>query len=164
LERLRGPVEIPAYAPWQIALATALVILCVGLLLWLVFRTRRKSKPSIAPYTAAIHELDAAAELTAEDDDRFAVLSSLALRRYLENTLGLRFSTHTSEEFLRSLKGDTRFDAEFHRKLGEVLTAFDRVKFAGQQIERDTRIQLTDTVRALIDQVEQTQQKEDATK
>ena len=97
-------------------------------------------------------ELDAAAQLTTEDDDRFAVLSSGALRRHLEASLNLSFSACTSEEFLRSLKVDTRFDAGFQSQLGEVLAAFDRVKFASHTIRPDERTQLTDTVRRLIEQ------------
>ncbi len=156
LDRVRGPIEVPAYEPWQIALAIACGLIFLSLLLWLFLRARNKPAPAIPPYEAAMAELDAAAQLTAEDDDRFAVLSSLALRRYLENALGLRFSARTSEEFLRSLKGDTRFDPDFQNKLSEVLAAFDRVKFAGQAIRPEERIRLTDTVRSLIDQVHQT--------
>ena len=157
LERVRGPVEIPPYEPWQIALAVGFSLIFLGLLVWLYIRSRKKAKTSIPPYKAAICELDAAAQLTAEDDDRFAVLSSLALRRYLENSLGLQFSARTSDEFIRSLRGDTRFDDAFHGQLTAVLAAFDQIKFAGQPVRPEERIQLTDTVRRLIEQVEHTQ-------
>ena len=152
LDRVRGPIEIPAYEPWQIALAVGCGILFLGLLAWLSVRAKKKSTTALSPYDAAMGELDAAAQLTTEDDDRFAVLSSGALRRYLEASLNLSFSACTSEEFLRSLKVDTRFDAGFQSQLGEVLAAFDRVKFAGHTIRPDERTQLTDTVRRLIEQ------------
>ena len=83
LDRVRGPIEILAYEPWQIALAVGCGILLFGLLVWLFLRTRKKSTTALSPYDAAMGELDAAAQLTTEDDDRFAVLSSGALRRYL---------------------------------------------------------------------------------
>jgi|GEM_PF-309148 len=151
-DRVRGPIEIPAYEPWQIMLAVGFAIVFLGLLLWLFLRARRKAAPPTPPYEAAIAELEAAAQLTAEDDERFAVLSSQALRRYLEEGLGLRFSARTSEEFLRSLKGNTTFDTDFQNKLSEALAAFDRIKFAREAINQEARIHITNTVRELIDQ------------
>lgn len=153
LERVRGPVEIPAYEPWQIALAVGCGLLFLGLLVWLFLRARGKTASALPPYEAAILELDAAARLTPDDDDRFAILSSQALRRYLEEELGLHFSARTSEEFLRSLKGASRFEADFYKQLGDALARFDQIKFAGQAISPEERIRLTDTVRRLIDQV-----------
>lgn len=173
LDRVRGPVGIPAYEPWQIALAIGCGVLFLGLLFWLFLRARRKATPTIPPYEAAMRELDAAAQLTAENDDRFAVLSSMALRRYLEEALGLHrrdgtcdarsgtsFSTGTTQELLRRLQGETGFGMDFQNRLGETLAAFDRVKFAGQALSAEERIRLTDTARQLIDQVDQSQTRE----
>jgi hypothetical protein len=151
LEHLRGPIELPSYAPWQIGLMIAAGMLLLGLLTWLFLRARKKSAHTTPPYEIALSELDEAASYTA-DDERFATLSSLALRRYLENGLGLRFSARTSEEFLRSLKGDSRFDENFQDTLTRVLTSFDRIKFAQKSITENERIEIIDTVRSLIEQ------------
>ncbi len=151
LERVRGPIEIPAYETWQIVLAVASVLVFVGLLLWLFFRNRQRPAPQMPPYDAAIEELKTASALTDEDDARFAVLCSQALRRYLENGLGLKFNARTSEEFLRSLKGNTTLETNYQTELAEVLGAFDRIKFARAGISSDQRNEISNTVRSLIE-------------
>ena len=77
-----------------------------------------------------------------EDDERFAILSSKALRRYLEDELGLRSTARTSEEFLLSLKDNTQFDESFQTKLSEILDSLDRTKFSQQTINIELRIHI----------------------
>ena len=98
--------------------------------------------------------------MTAEDDERFAILSSQALRRYLEDELGLRSTARTSEEFLLSLKDNTQLDEFFQTTLREVLANFDQIKFAQQPISITERIYITDTVRELINQAHVASQRE----
>ena len=160
LDRVRGPVEIPAYEPWQIAILLGFIVLFIGLLIWLYVRSRRRAATTTPLYEAALTELQAAADLTAEDDERFAILSSQALRRYLEDELGLRSTARTSEEFLLSLKDNTQLDEFFQSTLREVLANLDHVKFAQQAISIEARIHITDTIRKLIDQAHATSQKE----
>ena len=152
LDRVRGPIEIPAYEPWKIAILLGFIVLFIGLLIWLYVRSRRKSATATSPYEIAVAELQAAADLTPEDDERFAILSSQALRRYLEDGLGLRSTACTSEEFLLSLKDNTQLDEFFQTTLREVLDNFDQIKFAQQPIRITSRIYITDTVRELINQ------------
>ena len=159
LDRVRGPVEIPAYEPWQIAILLGLIVLFIGLLIWLYVRSRRRAATT-PPYEAALTQLQAATDLTAEDDERFAILSSQALRRYLEDELGLRSTARTSEEFLLSLKDNTQLDEFFQTTLREVLANFDQIKFAQQPISITERIYITDTVRELINQAHIASQRE----
>ncbi len=159
LDRVRGPVEIPAYEPWQIAILLGFIVLFIGLLICLSARSRRRAATT-TPYETALAELQAAADLTAQDDERFAILSSKALRRYLEDELGLLSTARTSEEFLLSLKGNTQFDESFQSTLGEVLANFDQIKFAQQPISTTVRIYITDTVRELIHQAHVASQRE----
>lgn len=151
LDRVRGAIEIPAYEPWQIVLAVLCGLFFLGLILWAFLRRRKKSPSPCPPYETALSELGAAAEL-ADDDERFAVLTSTALRRYFENELGLRFTARTSEEFLRSLKGNSRLDTAYQAQLGEVLAAFDRIKFARSTVAAEDRVRLSQAARDLIDQ------------
>ena len=159
LDRVRGPVEIPAYEPWQIAILLGFIVLFIGLLICLSARSRRRAATT-TPYETALAELQAATDLTAQDDERFAILSSHALRRYLEDGLGLRSTARTSEEFLLSLKGNVQLDEFFQAKLREVLANFDQIKFAQQAISIESRIHIIDTVRELIHQVHVTSQRE----
>jgi len=154
LERVRGPVELSAHNPIQIIAIAAGILILLGLIGWLFFRKRSTAVAQGCPYENALNELDAAARLTAEDDERFAVLSSLALRRYLEDSCGLRARARTSEEFLRGLREDAVFDSNFQAQLAEVLAAFDQIKFAGATIEREKRRALSDSVRSLIELTE----------
>ncbi|HBR94687.1 MAG TPA: hypothetical protein DEA90_11035 [Opitutae bacterium] len=151
-DRVRGPIEIPTYETWQIALAVAVGTLLLGLLIWFFIRARSKAPNAIPPRESALAELETAAQLTENDDERFAQLSSQALRRYLEKGLGLRFSACTSEEFLGSLKGNTRFPLEFQEQLAEVLTIFDQIKFAQKPVSQETRSQIIQSVSQLIEQ------------
>jgi hypothetical protein len=160
LNRLRGPIEIPAYEPWQIILALGFIVLFIGLLICLAVRSRRKATETTPPYEAALVELQAAANLSEQEDDRFAILSSQALRRYLGDEFSLRSTARTSEEFLHSLKGNTQFDESFQSTLREVLANLDHVKFAQQVISIKERIHITDTIRKLIDQAHAISQKE----
>lgn len=152
LDRVRGPVEISAYEPWQIAILLGLIVLLISLLIWLYVRSRRKSATATSPYEVAVAELQAAADLTPEDDERFAMLSSQALRRYLQDELGLHSTACTSEELLLRLKDNTQVDEFFQTTLREVLDNFDQIKFAQQPISMTERICIIDTVRELINQ------------
>lgn len=160
LDRLRGPIEIPAYEPWQIILVLGFIVLFIGLLICLAVRSRQKAKKTTTPYEAALVELQTAANLSAEDDERFAILSSQALRRYLEEEFDLSSTARTSEEFLHSLKGNTQFGESFQSTLREVLANLDHVKFAQHAISIKARIHTTNTIRKLIDQAHATSQKE----
>ncbi|MDQ8193212.1 DUF4381 family protein [Coraliomargarita sp. SDUM461004] len=152
LDRVRGPIEIPTHAPWPIALAIGVAILLIALLLWRLLRARRSRNVAPAPYEAAIAELEVATQLTNDDHERFAILSSQALRRYLENGLGLRFNARTSEEFLHDLKDNPTFDPNFHQTLSEVLTTLDQIKFAQHALDTEARRQLSNQIHQLIDQ------------
>ena len=57
LDRVRGPIEIPAYEPWQIAILLGFIVLFIGLLIWLYVRSRRKSATATSPYEIAVAEL-----------------------------------------------------------------------------------------------------------
>lgn len=160
LDRVRGPVEIPAYEPWQITIVLGFIVLFIGLLICLVVRSRRKARKTTTPYEAALVDLQTAANLSAEDYERFAILSSEALRRYLEDEFSLLSTARTSEEFLLSLKGNTQFDESFQSTLREVLANFDQIKFAQQAISIEARIHITDTIRKLIHQAHVASQKE----
>ena len=164
LDRVRGPIEIPTYEPWQIVLAAFFVVLLLGAIAWLILKSRRNTQSGLPPYEAAIAELDAATALSDQDQERFAVLCSQALRRYLEDALGLKFSARTSEEFLRSLKGNTVLEESYQGELEKVLAAFDRIKFAREEISEQQCSEISNTVRSLIDQANKTSQTEGGTR
>ncbi len=161
LDQVRGPVEIPAYEPWQIALFIALGLLAAALLIWgmiAILRSCRNRTPEVSPQATALAELDTAAQLTTGDDERFAVLSSLALRRYFEEGLNIRSTARTSEEFLNSLKGTPRIEEEDQSALANFLSQCDAIKFARMPVAPEQRNALTETAKELIKKTVQTKE------
>jgi hypothetical protein len=158
LDRVRGPIEIPPYEPWQIGVMVTLAVLVLGLLIWGIvrfLRTRNNRTQTELPHLTAITELNTAAELTTEDDERFAVLSSLALRRYFETGKGIAALGRTSREFLHALDGHPQINLEARSSLTEFLEHCDRVKFAQASLTAAERSALTESATALIAQFEQ---------
>lgn len=154
LEHLRGPVEIPPLEFWQ--------ILALGLagcfLLWLLYRflrSRRNARsPRLTAADTAFAELDAAAQHTAGDDERFAVLSSLALRRYFERGHGIPALGRTTVEFLRQLHKHPKLGEAAREPLAEFLDRCDRVKFARHSLTPEEREALTENARRILHQCE----------
>lgn len=57
LDRVRGPIEIPLYAPWQIALIAVVAAIALGLIGWGILhylRTRRQRTQQLPPYQTAL--------------------------------------------------------------------------------------------------------------
>ena len=158
LDRVRGPIEIPPFEAWQIGVMIALAVLALGLLIWGILRfMRARSNRTQAelPDLIARAELKTAAELTLEDDERFAILSSLALRRYFETGKGIAALGRTSLEFLQGLDGHPQMNPEARSSLTEFLEHCDRVKFAQASLTATERSALTNSATTLIVQFEQ---------
>jgi hypothetical protein len=158
LDRVRDSIEIPLYEPWQIAVIVLLCLLALGLILWGItrfIRARNQRTHHEPPHKIALAELKAAAELTKDDDERFAVLSSLALRRYFETGKGIPALERTSLEFLEAMEGHPQMSADARASLSEFLEHCDRVKFAQASLTQTERNALTESATALIHQFEQ---------
>jgi hypothetical protein len=161
LDRVRGPIPIPMFEPWQIGVILILGILALGLLAWAITHFRRAYKKRLAvsaPHAAALAELDAAGQLTTGDDERFAVLSSLALRRYFETAQSIPALGKTTLEFLRSLDAHPALDAADRTLLADFLERCDRVKFARASISTQDRQALSANAKQLIQQLHQRKQ------
>lgn len=160
LDRVRGPVEIPMFEPWQVTLFTVIGLIALALIIWAIIafvRSQKNKHTALAPATTALAELDAAAEL-ATDDERFAVLSTNALRRYFEDGLNIPATGRTSEEFLHSLNGNTRLNKTFSEQLSQFLAQCDGIKFAQQTVDSDQRAKLTTLAKELIQKAEATKE------
>ena len=158
LDNVRGPIEIPPYEPWQIGVMIALGVIALGLLFWGIarfIRARNNRDAQLQPHTTAFAELKTAAECTAGDDERFAVLSSLALRRYFEKGKGIATLGRTTLEFLKALDGHALLNTEARASLSAFLEHCDRVKFAQASLTEGERNALTESAITLIRQSEQ---------
>ena len=160
-ERVRPPIEIPPLETWQIALGIIAAVLVVALVSWLIFRYFCRQKNQVtptSPHSAAIAELHAAAEL-APDDERFAVLSSQALRRYFETGKGIDVFGKTTDEFLTSLETHAFLTPDARNLLTDFLRQCDQVKFAGESLEEAERHSLIESAVNLIQKCELTSDK-----
>jgi len=143
---VRGPIErAGGYETWQVALAALAVLLFAGLLTWLYLRSRRQPPAPIDPQAAALAELEAATQ--AVDDERFALLCSGAVRRFLASRFGMPATSQTSTELCSRLP----LAAEDTLRIGGLLESCDAVKFARQNLSPQQRIQVLDTAKQLIE-------------
>ena len=167
LDHVRGPIEIPLLETWQVVLIAAFGVLIVGLLSWKLFLSIRKQERNhsqVPPLDAAITELESAASLAAENDERFAVLTSLAVRRYFKASKGVDTMGKTTDEFLKSLDDRALLDADARSSLSEFLQQCDRVKFAKLPLAPEERQALTKSALGLIQECETKQIETDTLK
>ena len=151
-DRVRGPVEIGGDPAWPAILAVALAgLLATGVVIWWIRRRRKTAAPSVPPAEAALEELRHAAALTEDDDARFALLASGAVRRFLEAGCGVPALGHTTEEVAARLgTSGTPGSAEASR-LVAFLERCDAVKFGRDRLRAGERETLAEEGRALIE-------------
>lgn len=131
LEHLRGPVEMPPYAPWQYAVAAIAIALVLAALVYVIIRIlRQKPKAySVTPYEAFLGEINAA-QMARDDDPRNIAILSQAVRRYLQDTILDNKPGLTSSELLRKLHNHPIISAEESQTLAKLFEDFDRGKFS----------------------------------
>lgn len=163
LDHLRGPIEIPFMEPWQIAAIALLIVVVISLMGWILFRyARRHNEPMpMSPKDAAVAELKSAAELTANNDEQFAVLSSMALRRYFETGKGIYALGKTTDEFLQSLNENPLLNTDSRKSLAAFMQRCDQVKFARTPLTEAERRGLTESALELIRRCEATHSETD---
>jgi hypothetical protein len=158
-DHVRGPIAIPPLDTWQIAVIAVIGAIAITLLLWLIIRIVRSPQKQLLqtpPLEAAINALESAAnEPTA---DAFAIKASQALRRYFEDTLKRPTRSESTAEFVHNIN----LPAKQRSQLENFLNTCDQVKFAKQELTNESRIQLLDTARKLINDT-RINRKEEAT-
>jgi len=149
LDRLRGPLEAPFNIDWaQVALAALVAAALAAFLVWATLRYlrfRRSRLPAPDPRQTA-HARIEAAEL-ASDDDAFARLVADAVRHYLRDGPRAYQGHKTTQELLRS----GTFPAELRERAEALFATCDQTKFAGKTVDEETRIQLLNTAKEIVD-------------
>jgi hypothetical protein len=136
-----------------------LAVISLVLLLWAIRAVMRSilgNSTTLDPAKAAKAELEAAALGT--KDQRFAIGSSQALRRYLSQELNISSSSLTSEEFLIRVQKHPRLSQEFKTSLERFQNDCDAVKFAQCRLNSSARHGLTQQALSLVEQAESMQQ------
>jgi hypothetical protein len=142
LRDIKPPVEIFSLwslMPWVIA-ALLLMALAVGLLVFLILRTRHRPAPPLIPaHVRARQALDDALSLLSQPKP-FVIAISDTLRGYLEERFQFRAPERTTEEFLLDLQRTSLLTQTQKDSLGEFLQRCDLVKFARYEpTERELR-------------------------
>jgi hypothetical protein len=122
-----------SYLPW-IAAAVALAVLGrIAVFVW-----RRKAN-ALSPRERAERELTRLVEndLARRDVKLFYVELTGVVRRYVEQTSGVRAPEQTTEEFLIEIGRSHGFTPDERTRLKEFLEAADLVKFAGRRPRRE---------------------------
>ena len=131
------PVAIPTTIGfgwlWYLFIPLTVCIFCVWL--W-----RRRKRPAVIEPQRSPREIAEAAlsdleqsDLAQSDVKQFYVDLTGIVRRYLEQTTGVRAAEETTEEFLRDISNHNAYGVEVRSRLQDFLVSADLVKFAGHQ-------------------------------
>jgi len=138
LDKLRKeapPVPLPSTAGWFVWVSVAAVLLLSGGVLVWWLRARRE-RAALAVLLTPRERADLALRklrqsgLAERDVKLYYVELTGIVRRYVEETTGIRAPEQTTEEFLREISRQETFPAEQSRRLKDFLESADLVKFA----------------------------------
>lgn len=139
LRDIAGMEPAPPAGPglgWLLAgiAATVVASLLLGLLCWRFRHQRRHRAPApLVPEQWASHELEAIEALglpAAGQVERYHLLLSDVVRRYLELRFGLQAPERTTPEFLGFLRHSSLLPPEQQERLRQLLECCDLAKFA----------------------------------
>jgi hypothetical protein len=136
------PVELPYHNPWIAWLAGGSLLLLAGggLVLWSRLRRRKVLDAVVlSPEQIATMELDRLMDsgLAERDVKSFFVELTGIVRRYIEQTTGIRAPEQTTEEFLREIGRQHTFAGNESLRLRNFLESADLVKFAAYEPHKD---------------------------
>jgi len=130
------PVEIPVEHNWSWIWWSAGAVVAVSAVAFMFLRRRRSEQQEevLPPRDRALQDLDALirSDLSSRDVKLFYVELTAVVRRYIEDSTGIRAPEQTTEEFLREIADKTQFGPDEELRLAQFLVAADLVKFAGQ--------------------------------
>lgn len=148
------PRSWPAPSPWWWLLAPLGLLAVLFLIAW--WRRRRGTEapeaPVLAPRERLERELDDLRD--ADGSERIHTVLSLALRHYLERSLGFPAAEHTTTEIRRDLRA-TPLARDLQRDLLDLLRRCDDVKFARRTVPAAIARERIERVRKLADRVEE---------
>lgn len=147
LDSVRAPVETFSFSITQILVAAAIGAVLGGLMAWLFSRYRHREPKPIDPLKRAFTELEAAKQNT--DDGSFAQACGDSVRQFLEAKYKLPVTRQTTSELSRELA----LSPENKLPVVNFLEFCDTIKFAGQALDPEKRIELSDTAKHIITEI-----------
>ena len=130
LHDIAGPVEFFPYPVWMVVLAALAVLALIAGVVWF-FAVRKRASREESARDRARRALDGLRDRVATTDVYdFSIEVSEVLRRFIENTRGVRMTRQTSIEFLRAIQARSDFSDAERNLLTEFLEKADLIKFA----------------------------------
>ncbi len=147
LHDIAGPMAFFPYPVWMVVLAALGLLAVVGLLVWFLILRKRPSRV-VSSRDRARRKLGELRERVATTEVYdFSIEVSEVLRRFIEETRGLRATTQTTMEFLAAIAGDQRFSDAERGLLAKFLEKADLIKFARvHATDEDSRVLLESAV------------------
>ncbi len=138
LHDIVGPVSFFPYTPLQLFIASMVLLLLAGGVFWGIKKWKQQSP--LTPREAALQALaEMRCKVIEGSDHEFGILVSGLLRNYLGTVFGLAAPRQTTEEFLESLRDNSRFTSEEQDSLKSFLEQSDFLKFAGGRATEESR-------------------------
>jgi hypothetical protein len=157
-------IEGPVFAQWPLWLGVIAGLLLLLVVLFLLRRLRgrkalssaeRAAPPPEPPLSRALRRLDGVeAGLDRYEAEPLCVAVSDIVRAYLEAVLDLPVREQTSEEFLEALRHLPGQPPVLNEQLPRFLEQCDIVKFARQDLNVESRRELTATARRLVEETD----------
>ncbi|HEY5948708.1 MAG TPA: hypothetical protein VIV40_24625 [Kofleriaceae bacterium] len=140
---------------WIITIAGGALVLVTGsLVMWQLWRARRRIAVKKSAYEEAVtklRSLELRGAPTADQADSWFVELSAIVRDYLERRYDIRAPELTTEEFLVVASRAPELTAAHRTQLSQFLERCDRVKFAGYRPDSNESIDTLAAARAFVE-------------
>jgi hypothetical protein len=143
------PVDYSLISPWLIFLGVFVLLTAIGLIMWFVAKSFRRSTPPQPARERTLALLEQIrAQITAINPYRFSIRVSDILRGYVTEQFGLPVTRQTSVEFLNGLRGSSPFSEDEKSLLEDFLNRCDLIKFARYEATTsDSELLLEEAIR-----------------
>ena len=125
------PIDYSLIPPWLIFLGAFVAIAIIGLIAWLIIRSRKRAVPMKSARERALELLERMqSDVEKTQPYRFSIRVSDILRRYVTEQFHLPVTRQTSVEFLNGLTKTSPFSEDEKSLLEDFLNRCDLIKFA----------------------------------
>jgi hypothetical protein len=143
------PVDYSLIPPWVVFVAAFVSLAIIGLIVWLIVRSRKRIVPIQSSRERALELLDRMqSDVEKMQPYRFSIRVSDILRCYVTEQFDLPVTRQTSVEFLSGLTKWSPFSEDEKSLLEDFLNRCDLIKFARYEAtSSDSRLLLNEAVR-----------------
>src|ERR1700680_4851992 len=125
------PIDYSLIPPWLIFLGAFVALAIIGLIAWVIIRSRKRALPIKSARERALELLERMqSDVEKMQSYRFSIRVSDILRRYVTEQFHLPVTRQTSVEFLNGLTKASPFSEEEKSLLEGFLNRCDLIKFA----------------------------------